>query len=514
MCLRSLSTTARATKARHIPPSDITEQLLKLKPTVAPEDVQHILARHELDRESVGWTMQELKDHKRHDLVALLASGMLKTSGAKVGRREITTGIGASARVKNWRLATHLFDSMPKAKVDANVISYNAIISACEKGGQWQRAVHLFDSMRNAKVKADVISYNATISAYEKGGQWQLAVQLFDSMSKAKVDADVISFSATISACEKGGQWQLAAHLLDCMHVVKVNADVIIYNATISACEKGLQWQLAVHLFDSMCKAKVDADVISFNATISACEKGGQWQLAVELFDNIHKTKLGADVISYNTTISACEKGGQWQLAVHLLDRMLKAKVDANVISYNATISASEKGGQWQLAVHLFDLMGKARVNATFSSYNAVLEAASSEAPGQGYELFLQARMSGLYGHLLKKGPAVLDVHDMSTGAGWIAVRWWLLEVLPPLLSSKQPRCCIIITGWGKSRAIWQKSDVQTGIQDNLKSHGIAAEVQRMNPGRLELHLTTWDLAAFRGKLEMQKSASQLHLPS
>ena len=211
---------------------------------------------------------------------------------------------------------------------------------------------------------------------------------------------------------------------------------------------------------------------------------------------------MDADVISYSSTISACEKGGQWQMAVHLFDSMRKAKVDADVISYNATISACEKGGQWQMAVHLFDSMRKAKVDADVISYNAVLEAACSKAMSQAYEFFLQARQAGLYGSLCNKGPTLLDLHELFAGAGWMAVRWWLLEVLPPQLSSKKHSRCIIITGWAKSRPTWQKSDVQAFVLDKLKGHGIAAEVQNSNQGRLELNLTTSDLAVFRARLQ------------
>ena len=77
-----------------------------------------------------------------------------------------------------------------------------------------------------------------------------------------------------------------------------------------------------------------------------------------------------------------------------------------------------------------------------------------------------------------------------------------MLEVLPPQLSSKKHSRCIIITGWAKSRPTWQKSDVQAFVLDKLKGHGIAAEVQNSNQGRLELNLTTSDLAVFRARLQ------------
>ena len=56
-----------------------------------------------------------------------------------------------------------------------NVISFNAVISACEKGGQWQRALSLLDDMHRAGVTLNAISFNAAILTCEKGGQWQRA---------------------------------------------------------------------------------------------------------------------------------------------------------------------------------------------------------------------------------------------------------------------------------------------------------------------------------------------------
>ncbi|CAK0846368.1 unnamed protein product [Prorocentrum cordatum] len=67
-------------------------------------------------------------------------------------------------------------------------VSYNAGISACEKGGQWQRALALLSGVREAKLEPNVISYSAGISACAKGGQWQSALALFSEMWEAKLE--------------------------------------------------------------------------------------------------------------------------------------------------------------------------------------------------------------------------------------------------------------------------------------------------------------------------------------
>ena len=69
-----------------------------------------------------------------------------------------------------------MLGTMATASVEANTISYNAAISACEQGGEWQRARQLLGAMGQASVETDTISYNAAISACEKGGEWQRAL--------------------------------------------------------------------------------------------------------------------------------------------------------------------------------------------------------------------------------------------------------------------------------------------------------------------------------------------------
>ena len=49
------------------------------------------------------------------------------------------------------------------------VITYNALISACEKGTLPQRTLPLLETMRDQGLLPDVITNNALISACEKG---------------------------------------------------------------------------------------------------------------------------------------------------------------------------------------------------------------------------------------------------------------------------------------------------------------------------------------------------------
>ena len=50
-----------------------------------------------------------------------------------------------------------------------NVITYSALISACEKDALPQRALQLLETMLHQGLLPEVITYSALISACEKG---------------------------------------------------------------------------------------------------------------------------------------------------------------------------------------------------------------------------------------------------------------------------------------------------------------------------------------------------------
>jgi pentatricopeptide repeat protein len=90
--------------------------------------------------------------------------------------------------------ALNVFDRMQLSGIQPNVISYNAAITACEKGMQWEKALELFEQAERDGVKRDTCTFNAAISACEKSRQLEKALQLFDQMKRDGVKRDTITF--------------------------------------------------------------------------------------------------------------------------------------------------------------------------------------------------------------------------------------------------------------------------------------------------------------------------------
>jgi pentatricopeptide repeat domain-containing protein 1 len=46
------------------------------------------------------------------------------------------------------------------------------------QGAQWVKAAEVFAKMQSSGCKPDVVTYTALVSAYERGGQWMKALEV------------------------------------------------------------------------------------------------------------------------------------------------------------------------------------------------------------------------------------------------------------------------------------------------------------------------------------------------
>ena len=57
--------------------------------------------------------------------------------------------------------------------------------------------------MLTTEIQRDIISFSAVISACEKATEWQQAIGFIDVMPEFQIEPNLIAFNAAISSCEK-----------------------------------------------------------------------------------------------------------------------------------------------------------------------------------------------------------------------------------------------------------------------------------------------------------------------
>jgi len=71
-----------------------------------------------------------------------------------------------------------MFQALPQRGLLPDVVTYSAVVNACEKGHQPGRALEVFQAMQRQSVVMDVITYTVLISACQKGRHLEKALEL------------------------------------------------------------------------------------------------------------------------------------------------------------------------------------------------------------------------------------------------------------------------------------------------------------------------------------------------
>jgi pentatricopeptide repeat protein len=72
-------------------------------------------------------------------------------------------------------------------------------------GAQCEKARKVYEQMQSNGCQPDVVTYTALVSAYERGGQWLLALEAFDEMVARGCWPDAIVYNAIIDALWQTG---------------------------------------------------------------------------------------------------------------------------------------------------------------------------------------------------------------------------------------------------------------------------------------------------------------------
>lgn len=114
-----------------------------------------------------------------------------------------------------WQHALILLRTMELGhSLKGNLITYNTLMSTCQKCSQWERSLHFFLQLGLVKLIPDLVSYNTCLAACRKGAAWQQALQLWKPLQHRM---DVVGHLELLAACMDSGQMDLAPVILEGM---------------------------------------------------------------------------------------------------------------------------------------------------------------------------------------------------------------------------------------------------------------------------------------------------------
>ena len=364
-------------------------------------------------------------------------------SACEMGEAEKAIELTAEMQQRLNQVACDAGGAEDRCFFDIAVGSITAdLISACEKG-EIDEAMELFAGLQRGGL-VDVITYTALIRACEKGHKVEKALELFAVMQQTGLAPTVEIYTALISACEKSDKIEKAVELLaevqqrglipsgNLSHKVEKALELYVEtqprpDVHIIACE-GIEVEQAMELGAEMqprglppeeqameaCQAlnsaceKGDKDrepeVTTYNSVsvlgrmgqvgeateltvemqhrlhmytslISACGKFNDVDKAMELYTEMQQEDIGPDVNTYIALISACEKGHKEEKALELYGEMQQKDLVPDVGTHTALIKACQESHKVEKACELFAEMQQRGLVPCVDTYNALISA-------------------------------------------------------------------------------------------------------------------------------------------
>ncbi|CAE7852416.1 EMB2654 [Symbiodinium necroappetens] len=270
--------------------------------------------------------------------------------------------ISACEKAAQWLPIPHLLEDAKLQHLQLTVVTYNTVISATRTSGRWQLVLSFMQEMLWNSIPWDIITYNSGINALGHCHCWAVALSLLHDAEDEDFTTNTITYNASMSACERAGQWQHALCILRHAQRRRIRSDIVTYNTAVSACDKSGHWQQALCLLEELCSCHVQPDAVTFNSAICACSE--VWVTALYMLRQIAHVSVQPTLVSYNSAIAACKTEGRWELAAALLEEAVAQEMRANAITYSAVISACEVDEQWETALSLLQAMEELSVVA------------------------------------------------------------------------------------------------------------------------------------------------------
>lgn len=142
----------------------------------------------------------------------------------------VSAATSASEKAARWEAAAALLEGGCHQDLEPDVTLQNALVSACEKGQQWIWSLGVLRGMQlrgpgpdviscNAGMQSwtlvcnlgrreevELVSCNALVTACEKGRRWAPALIAFETVATLGLEADTITHDAAISALQTAGR--------------------------------------------------------------------------------------------------------------------------------------------------------------------------------------------------------------------------------------------------------------------------------------------------------------------
>lgn len=371
----------------------------------------------------------------------------------------LTAAIGSLGKMGRHDLAKQVFDEGVTGGYGNTVFAYSALISAYAKSGFSAEALGVFESMKALGLRPNIVSYNAAIDACGKGGvDLQLTAGLFREMLHCGVLPDRKTFNSLLAACSRAGHLEDARMMFDEMIRLGIGRDIYTYNTFIDAVCKCGNMDLAVQVMSDMSTGKVRPNVVTYSTLIDGYSKLERFDEALSLYEEMKSKRIRLDRVCYNTLLSIYVKTGRYEEIARVCQEMDTMRIDKDTVTYNSLIHGYGKQGRFDIVACLIQDMRERGVAPSVLTYSTLIDIYSKAGMyGDAANMFLEFRASGLKADVVLYSSFI----DTLSKNGLVECAVWLLDEMTRIgIEPNVVTYNAVIDGFGKSRIFVEEEDV------------------------------------------------------
>ncbi|WOH10318.1 hypothetical protein DCAR_0729785 [Daucus carota subsp. sativus] len=282
-------------------------KVLELYQAVSKLDISPLFARHAQDL-----TVKRLAKAKRFDDIEKLLEAKKSDPKAKE-EAFVSTLIRAYGLAGMPDHANRVYEQMGELGTPRSVVSFNALLSACNHCKLFDRVCQLFDEMPERHgFLPDKVSYGLLVKAYCDDGKPELGVEKLKEMEERGVEVTVVTFTTILHALYKKGRVDEAERLWSEMTGKGFVPDTGAYNVRVMNAQDGKVEDL-VKMIEEMKEAGVKPDTITYNYLMTCYCKNGMIDEAKKVYEGLDDYGCNPHGATFGTLIHYLAKNEMFE---------------------------------------------------------------------------------------------------------------------------------------------------------------------------------------------------------
>ncbi|KAB2068167.1 hypothetical protein ES319_A08G012900v1 [Gossypium barbadense] len=226
----------------------------------------------------------------------------------------------------NVHLAENVFKLMPKT----DVVSWNVMISGYVSVGKCFDALGIYDSMVKAGVKLDAVTYSSVLAACSQLSALEKGKEIHGSIIENKLERNEVVMGTLLDMYAKCGAIDEAYRIFRDLP----EKDLVSWTSMITAYGSHGRASEALNLFDKMQKSNTKSDGVTFLAVLSACSHGGLVDEGCSYFHQmINEHNIKPQREHYSCLIDLLGRAGRLHEAYKILQSTQETREDVELLS-------------------------------------------------------------------------------------------------------------------------------------------------------------------------------------